>query len=63
MYVQAAHFLRNDEGDAEFAIGGYYTDTLVRTPVGWKLTGVKLNVLWSRGNKHVMTLALARSRG
>jgi SnoaL-like domain len=60
MYMQAAHFLRNHEGDAEFTIGGYYTDQLVRTPAGWKLCGVKLTVLWSRGNKHVMTLAAQR---
>jgi 3-phenylpropionate/cinnamic acid dioxygenase small subunit len=60
MYVQAAHFLRNDEGDSEFTAGGYYTDQLVRTPSGWKLCGVKLTVTWSRGNKHVMTLARRR---
>ena len=60
MYMQAAHFLRNDEGDAEFTIGGYYTDRLVRTPAGWRLCAVKLTVLWSRGNKHIMELALRR---
>jgi len=61
MYVHAAHFLRNDEGDSEFTIGGYYTDQLVRTPAGWKLCGVKLTVTWSRGNKHVMALAAQRA--
>jgi 3-phenylpropionate/cinnamic acid dioxygenase small subunit len=60
MYMQAAHFLRNDEGDAEFTLGGYYTDQLVKTPAGWKLCGVKLTVTWSRGNKHIMTLAAQR---
>lgn len=60
MYVQAAHFLQNDEGDAEFTIGGYYTNQLVRTPSGWRLSGVKLTVTWSRGNKHIMTLAAQR---
>ena len=61
MYMQAAHFLANREGDAEFTIGGYYTDQLVKTPAGWRLCGVNLTVLWSRGNKHVMALALQRS--
>jgi 3-phenylpropionate/cinnamic acid dioxygenase small subunit len=61
MYVQAAHFLRNGGSDAEFTIGGYYTNTLSRTPEGWKLTGVKLTLLWSRGSKDVMTAALART--
>jgi len=61
MYVQAAHFLRNAEGDAEFTIGGFYTDQLVRTAAGWKLCGVKLTVTWSRGNKHIMALAAQRA--
>jgi 3-phenylpropionate/cinnamic acid dioxygenase small subunit len=60
MYMQAAHFLRNDEGDAEFTIGGYYTNRLVKTTAGWKLCAVKLTLLWSRGNKHIMTLALQK---
>ncbi len=60
MYMQAAHFLANREGDAEFTIGGYYTDQLVRTAAGWKLCGVKLTVVWSRGNKQIMTLAAQR---
>jgi 3-phenylpropionate/cinnamic acid dioxygenase small subunit len=62
LYMQAAHFLRNDEGDAEFTIGGYYTDQLVRTPAGWRVCGVKLTVTWSRGNKHIMALAVQRGR-
>ena len=60
MYMQAAHFLQNNEGDNEFTIGGFYTDRLVRTVHGWKLSGVKLTVSWSRGNKHIMTLAAQR---
>lgn len=62
MYVQAAHFLANREGDAEFTLGGYYADQLVRTADGWKICAVKLTVLWSRGNKHVMALALERGK-
>lgn len=60
MYMQAAHFLHNNEGDPEFTLGGYYTDRLVRTSSGWKLCAVKLTVTWSRGNKHIMTLAAQR---
>jgi hypothetical protein len=62
MYMQAVHFLANQDGDAEFTLGGYYTDELLKTPSGWKLCGVKLTVLWSRGNRHVMQLALKRVR-
>ena len=62
MYMQAVHFLANREGDAEFTLGGYYTDQLVRTPSGWKLCGVKLTVLWSRGNRAIMEMALNPGR-
>ena len=57
MYVQAAHFLNNDLGDAEFTLGGYYHDRLVRADHGWLIRSVTLTVLWSRGNRHIMTLA------
>jgi hypothetical protein len=62
MYMQAAHFLANKAGDAEFTIGGYYTDELVKAPSGWKLCGVKLTVLWSRGNRAIMAMAAQRKR-
>jgi len=54
MYMQAAHFLGESPAAAEFTIGGYYTDQLVKTATGWKLGGVKLTVLWERGNKEIM---------
>jgi hypothetical protein len=62
MYMQAVHFLANREGDAEFTLGGCYTDQLVKTPNGWKLCGVKLTVLWSRGNRAIMGMAVQRKR-
>jgi 3-phenylpropionate/cinnamic acid dioxygenase small subunit len=62
MYMQAVHFLANKEGDAEFTLGGYYTDELVKRPSGWKLCGVKLTVLWSRGNRAIMGMAVGRKR-
>jgi len=57
MYMQAEHFFLNAEGSRDFAIGGYYDDRLVRTSEGWKIEAVTLNVLWSRGNRHIMELA------
>ena len=59
MYMQAAHFMTNDRGDDEFTIGGYYDDTLIRHDDGWLIDGLKLTVLWSRGNRHIMDLAAA----
>lgn len=60
MYMKAEHFLQNDRGDDWFTIGGYYTDRLVRTPGGWRISAVRLTVFWSRGNRHVMTLGAER---
>jgi SnoaL-like protein len=60
IYVQAEHFLGNDLGDNSFALGGYYTDRLIRADGGWKIAAKKLTVTWNRGNRHV--LALARER-
>ena len=58
MYMQAEHFLENDQGEPDFTIGGYYDNQFVRTDSGWRISAVTLNVLWSRGNRNIMTLAL-----
>ncbi|WP_166875370.1 nuclear transport factor 2 family protein [Salinibacterium sp. ZJ450] len=49
MYMQAIHFMPG-KPDIEYTLGGYYVDDLVRTPEGWKLTRVNLNVTWERGD-------------
>ena len=61
MYMKAEHFLSNDGGTPDFAIGGYYDDLLERTAQGWRINAVTLTVFWSRGNRHIMELA--RERG
>lgn len=64
MYMQAHHVFEPDEEDSWFTIGGYYDDTLTRdpeSPTGWKLSGVKLTVLWRKGNDSIMPIA--RSKG
>lgn len=62
MYMQAAHFLQTSSGSPEYTIGGYYNDRLVRTPKGWLISAVTLNVLWHRGNPDIMRLAMAACR-
>lgn len=57
MYMKAEHFLSNDQGNADFALGGYYTDQLIRTDGEWKICAVTLKVFWNRGNRHIMTQA------
>jgi|TARA_Y100000022_G_scaffold193756_1_gene197337 hypothetical protein len=64
MYMQAHHVFEPEKEDSWFTIGGYYDDTLTRdaeSPSGWKLTGVKLTVLWRKGQESIMQLA--RSEG
>ena len=64
MYMQAHHVFEPEKEDSWFTIGGDYDDTLTRdaeSPSGWKLTGVKLTVLWRKGQESIMQLA--RSEG
>lgn len=58
MYMKAEHFLINDQGNDDFALGGYYDDQLVKTSEGWKIEAVTLNVFWNRGNRHIMDMAV-----
>ena len=67
MYMQAAHFLWNDEVEApEFTIGGYYDDHLVLQDDGqggtWRIDAVALTVWWRRGNSEIMDIARRTSR-
>ncbi len=59
MYMQAEHFFITDQGDNSYALGGYYDDQLVKSEQGWHIQAVTLNVLWHRGNRHIMSLAAA----
>ncbi len=66
--MQAEHFVAREPGDGleqgadRWTIGGYYTNELVRTPDGWKLSKITLSVTWTRGNPDVSQIALKRSR-
>jgi hypothetical protein len=43
-YLHAQHF----SPDHTLTVGGYYTDTLVRTPEGWRIRKLKLTITWTR---------------
>ncbi|MEO1061239.1 MAG: nuclear transport factor 2 family protein [Actinomycetota bacterium] len=62
MYLQAQHLLVHPDGDPLFTIGGYYRDRLVRTDEGWRLSAVRLVVLWTAGNRDLMRRAAALGR-
>lgn len=64
MYMQAEHYLLDDEGEREFwSIGGYYTDRLVRSGDSWKIRSVRLTVTWQRGDQAIMATAMQRAAG
>jgi len=43
-YVQAQHYNPQNM----YTVGGYYTNTLVRTPQGWKISKLKLSPTWTQ---------------
>ncbi|MFT7219097.1 MAG: hypothetical protein ACI8Z1_000711 [Candidatus Azotimanducaceae bacterium] len=57
MYMKAEHFLMSDQGNVDFALGGYYTDQLVRRGGEWLISAVTLKLFWNRGNRQIMTQA------
>ena len=56
-HVRAQHFLPNDQGEPTFEMGGYDIVGLVRTGLDWKIQRWKFEVLWSRGNQELFSLA------
>ncbi len=50
VYLKARHLRADDpEGKKFWDVGGYYTDRLVRTPLGWRIASVKFTQTWSEG--------------
>ena len=60
MYMKAEHFLQNDQGNDDFAFGGYYTDQLEKKDGHWLISAVTLKIFWNRGNRHIMTMGYER---
>lgn len=63
MYMQAEHILDHSDPTAWYTLGGFYTDTAVRSAAGWRIATVTLNVLWRRGRTEIMQEAVNRSGG
>ncbi len=50
VYLKARHLRADDpEGKKFWDVVGYYTDRLVRTPLGWRIASVKFTQTWSEG--------------
>ena len=60
-YFQATHFLPSDTGGNTWTLGGRYDDELVRTAQGWKISRIKMTVLWAEGNQQLLTQAKEQS--
>lgn len=43
-YLQAQHY----NPESMYTVGGYYTNTMVRTPEGWKISKLKLTPTWTQ---------------
>lgn len=52
---QAVHRLSTESGSPHWTLGGQYRCTLLRTGDGWRVSAMVLKVLWSEGNRHIMT--------
>ena len=50
-YMQARHYFPLETGEHCFIMGGFYTNTLVRTPQGWKIRKLKQIVTWTEGDR------------
>lgn len=56
-YVRAQHYLPNKTGSDTWVVGGYYNYELMRAENNWRITSMKLNVQYTEGNHHLLTLA------
>ena len=45
-YLQAQHFRQDDTGAHALLIGGYYANSLIRTPAGWRINKYKVVKTW-----------------
>jgi hypothetical protein len=48
-YLHAQHYIKGAECEA-YTVGGYYTDTVVRTGEGWRISRAKFTMTWSTGD-------------
>ena len=45
-YLQAQHFRQDETGVHTLTIGGYYSNSYVRTPDGWRISKYKVTKTW-----------------
>ena len=45
-YLQAQHFRQDETGAHSMLIGGYYSNSLIRTPDGWRINKYQIVKTW-----------------
>jgi ketosteroid isomerase-like protein len=53
-YLHAQHVLPDTPGGDQFIFAGRYTDKLVRSPDGWRISERTLEPMWTSGNIAVL---------
>lgn len=53
-YLQAQHVREGTEGGDKFILAGRYTDRLVRSEDGWRISWRRLETWWTDGNPAVI---------
>ncbi len=46
--------LPNDAGGPHWTVAGRYDFDLLRMPMGWRIAGLTLTVVWATGNQQIM---------
>jgi 3-phenylpropionate/cinnamic acid dioxygenase small subunit len=63
-YLRAMHYLPDQRtGGNTYEMGGTYSDDLIRTADGWRITRRVLNVAWRDGNAAISAEAQKRVAG
>ncbi|OCC23286.1 hypothetical protein MB02_11635 [Croceicoccus estronivorus] len=58
--VWMTHYLPNDQGEPYWNVAALYRHELERTPAGWKIAAMHVEILYQTGNTHLSALAAAR---
>ena len=54
-YLHAQHVRRDADGGPHYIVAGRYDDALARTDAGWRIVRRELHVLWTDGNRRVVS--------
>ncbi len=49
------HYIKDFQGGEEFYLRAQYTDQLIKSNDGWKITGIKLRIFYTTGNPQILS--------